>query len=246
MNKRLSTIMGIALIVMGVLAVALNVGVPLLGLDTWMWGPWRLWPLAIVGVGLLFVVPPLLYRDKSGLASLFIPGVPTLATGGILLFCSTFTAWGAWAWLWPLEVIALGLGLLLAAIFMRVIWLLIPAIIIGANGLLFLFCSITGLWEVWAALWTIEPLSLGIAFLIIHARRQIQGLRIAGLILCGIAGLGLVGMSALLRGYWFINMLGPAALILVGLGMMFWKPKSSAPPVDAEAEAEANLDGEDN
>jgi len=232
MNKRFSTIVGIALIVMGLLAVALNVGVPLLGLDIWMWGPWRLWPLAVVGVGLLFVAPPLLFREKTGLAGLLIPGVPVLTTGGILLFCSLFNAWEAWAWLWPLEIIALGVGFLLAAIFMRVIWLLIPAAIIGANGLLFLFCTITGLWGIWGALWTIEPLSLGIAFLIIHARRNIPGLRIAGLILCGFASVGLVGMSAILRGYWFINMLGPVALMLVGAGLLFWRPKSGTAAVE--------------
>jgi len=244
MNKRYSRIVGIALILMGLLAVALNVGVPLLGLNTFMWGPWRLWPLAIVGMGLLFVVPPLLLRERSGLAGLFIPGLPVLTTGCILLFCSLFNAWGAWAWLWPLEVIALGVGFLLMAIFMKVIWLLIPAIIIGANGLLFLFCSITGLWGIWGALWTIEPLSLGIAFLIIHARKNIQGLRIAGLILCGFAAVGLVWMSAILRGYWFINMLGPVMLMLVGAGLIFWRPKSKHESLPIEDDLEDDMEEE--
>jgi hypothetical protein len=93
------------------------------------------------------VLPPLAVRGKRGLGALFIPGMPTLATGLILLLASVFRRWDVWAWLWPLEVLALAAGFLVAAIYTRVIELVIPAIIIGLNRLLLQFCTVTGLWE---------------------------------------------------------------------------------------------------
>lgn len=222
MNNKFSVLVGVSLILMGLLALAFTLVTPLLGFDVWRWGPWRLWPLIVVCVGLLFVLPPLLVRGRRGLGGLFIPGVPILVTGGILLFCSVFDAWGAWAWLWPLEVLAVAVAFALAAITMRVIWLLIPAFIVGANGLLLQFCAVTGLWVVWAALWTIEPLSLGLSFLLIGAVKRIGGLLLAGAILCGLAGMGLVGMTAILSGWWLLNLLGPILLVLVGVAVLVW------------------------
>lgn len=220
MNKKLGVIVGALLILGGAVALIGNFTAHLLDLSLALWAPWRLWPMAVIGIGLFLTLLPFLRPEKRGLGSLFIPGLPLLTTGGILLFSSMFNAWGAWAYLWPLEVIALGAGFLGAAVFMRVIWLLIPAFVIGANGLLLLFCAVTGFWEIWAALWTIEPLSLGLAFLVIQARKKNQGLLIAGLILAGTAAVGLIGMSAILRGNLVINLLGPAVLVLVGLGLL--------------------------
>jgi hypothetical protein len=158
-NKRLSILAGVVLITVGVMAMGCNVAALLLGVDGWGWEVWRLWPLAVVCSGLLFVVPPLLVRGKRGLGALFIPGVPILTTGSILLFASVFDAWRAWAWLWPLEVLAVAAGLLLAGIYMvGALWLLVPATIIGANGLLLQFCAITGWWGVWRVLWRLNPL----------------------------------------------------------------------------------------
>jgi hypothetical protein len=217
MGKRFSVFVGILLILVGGLSLAFNLVVPVLGLSVWRWGVWRLWPLIVVSAGLLFVVPPFLVRGKRGLGGLFIPGMPILTTGGILLFCSFFNAWEAWEWLWPLEVLAVALAFIFAAIYMRVIWLLIPALIVGANGLLLQLCAATGFWEVWAALWTIEPLSVGLSFLIISARKRSAGLLVAGLILCGLAAMGLMGMSALFPGWLLLNLTGPAILVAVGL-----------------------------
>jgi hypothetical protein len=136
--------------------------------------------------------------------------------------------WGAWSWLWPLEVLSVALAFMLAALHMRVIWLMIPAIIIGANGLLFQFCAITGLWQVWAVMWTIEPLSVGMALLLVGARKRRSGLMMAGVLLCGIGGVGLLGMSAvvstrwLMPGWqWLFRVAGPATLIVVGALLLF-------------------------
>jgi hypothetical protein len=190
------------------------------GASVWMWGAWRLWPLLVVAGGLLFVVSPLLARGRRGLGGLFIPGVPILTTGAILLYASVLDAWHAWEWLWPLEILAIAMGFLLASIYMRSIWLLFPAIVVGANGALLQFCALTGLWESWAVLWPAEPLAVGLAFLIVNLRRRSRGLFIAGLIMCVIAAMGLIGMTAVFPRWVLINALGPAVLLLVGLLML--------------------------
>jgi hypothetical protein len=228
MSKRFSILAGSVLVLTGGLAMACTLAASGLGLGVWSWGPWRLWPLVVVCAGLCFVAPPLLVRGKRGLGSLFIPGVPVLTTGGILLFCSVFDAWGAWAWLWPQEVLAVALGFLFAAIGMRVTWLLIPAIVIGANGLLFQFCAFTDWWEVWAVLWTIEPLSIGLALLAANIKRRSAGLLAAGLVMCALAGLGfleslvIVTLSAIFPVWWLWRWVGPVTLILAGLALLVW------------------------
>jgi len=235
MNRRFSILVGIILILMGGLSLAFNLVVPALGTNVWYWGGWQLWPLVLVGGGLLFVLSPFLARGKRGLGGLFIPGLPILTTGGILFFVNLFDAWEAWEWLWPLQVLALALGFLFAAIYMRSIWLLIPAIIIGANGALFQFCAVTGLWDVWAVLWTIEPLAVGLSFLVVSAGKRSVGLFIAGLILCGLGGIGLMGMTAIfsvgtfLPGLWAINLAGPIIFILVGLLLVVWNVVRRSP-----------------
>ena len=220
MNRRFSLLIGIAFILIGLLSLAFTLVMPMLGLGVWMWAAWRLWPLVVVAAGLLFVISPLLVRGRRGLGGLFIPGVPVLATGAILLYASVFDAWHAWEWLWPLEVLAVAMGFLLASIYMRSIWLLFPAILVGANGALFLFCALTGLWESWAVLWTIEPLSLGLAFLVVNLKQRSKGLFIAGVIMCVVAALGLIGMTAVFPYWVLVNVLGPAILLFVGVLML--------------------------
>ena len=245
MNKQtttsLSALTGIILIAMGLLATALTAGMPLLGLRMWsIFEIWRYWPLTVISLGLGFALPPFLYRDRRGLGGLFIPGVPILATGGILLFTSVLNWWSAWSWLWPLEVLAVAAGFALAAVHMRVIWLWIPAIIIGANGLLCQFCAITGLWEVWAAMWTIEPLSVGLSLLLIGARQRRPGLLLAGLILCSLSGFGLMGMLSILSAswvwsgwWWALRLFGPVTLILAGILLLAWGLAHRAAPFKA-------------
>jgi hypothetical protein len=223
MNRQFSLLAGIILILMGILALMFTLPMPMLGLDVWRWGAWRLWPLAVVSVSAFFVLTPLLVRGRRALGALFIPGMPVLTTGAILLFASVFDLWGAWEWLWPLEVLALAQGFLFATIYTRVIWLAIPAIIIGANGLVLQFCALTGLWEAWAVLWLVEPLSVGLSLLVISAMRRWFGLFVAGLIVCGLAGLGLVGMTAILSEWWPVSLLGSGVLILAGFLLLLWE-----------------------
>jgi hypothetical protein len=217
-QKRFSVVLGLMLIVLGGISLAANLVGPLFGWGMFWWVPWRIWPLVVVALGLMFVLTPFLVKRRTGWGGMFIPGVPILATGAILLFTSVFDAWGAWAWLWPVEVWSLALGFVVAALYMHNIWLMIPAIIIGANGLLFQFCALTGWWSVWAVLWAIEPLSVGVALLVVNTAKRRRGLLIGGLVLCGIAAISMIGMTAILPEWWVLNLLGPA--LLVGTGFL--------------------------
>jgi hypothetical protein len=222
MNKRFSLWAGVALLLLGAIALASNIGVYLFGPDLWRL-PWRFWPLVVLALGLLLVLSPLLGRRRRGLGALFIPGMPILATGGILLFTSVFDAWSAWSWLWPLELLSTALGLLFAAIYTRALWLLIPAIIIGANGFLFQFCAVTGWWDVWAVLWTIEPLSVGLGLLLFGLRKRSTGLLVAATAFLGLGGVSLIGMTTIVSlraawsGSWLLNLLPPFTIMAAGL-----------------------------
>ena len=223
MNRQLSTVFGIALIMVGVLTLVSALAGPVFGLRVW-----QLWPLLVVGAGALFVLPPLLVRGKPGLGGLFIPGMPVLTTGMILLFASLFRAWNVWAWLWPQEILALALGFLFAAIYMRNIWLLVPAIILGANGVLMQFCALTGFWRVWAVLWVTEPLSVGLALLAVNVKRRSAGLLVAGVTLCALAVVGavesiaIVSLSAIFPVWRLWRWVGPVTFILAGVGLLVW------------------------
>jgi hypothetical protein len=230
MNKPLSIMTGMVLIFVGMLTMVFSLVGPVFGFRGW-----QLWPLSVVMAGLLFVVPPLLVRGRHGLGALFIPGIPVLTTGTILLFASVFRHWDVWAWLWPLEVLSVALGFLFAAVYMRVIWLLIPAIVVGLNGLLLQFCAITGFWEVWAVLWTVEPLSVGLALLAVNVKQRSARLLAAGITMCGLAGVGfveslvIVFLSAVFPVWWLWKWVGPITLVLVGGGLLIWSVTRRSP-----------------
>lgn len=228
MNRRLAVLAGLMLVVMGGMALLTNVLMPLLGLRMVWWSIGRMWPLAIMGLGTAFVLPPLLTPRRRGLGGLFIPGMPVLMTGALLFLSSLTGWWGLWARFWPMMLLSVAAGFLLAAWHMRVIWLLIPAFVVGANGLLFQFCAITGLWQVWAVMWTIEPLAVGLALLLIDAAKRQRGVTLAGLILCSIAGFAMVGMmtvlslSTVISVWWWFRLPGPALIILAGILLVLW------------------------
>lgn len=221
MNRRWLILVGVGCILMGCLGLFATQLAPVVGLDFWRWGPWRLWPLFVIGPGLGLATVALVAR-RRGWATLFIPALPILATGSILMVSSLFGYWDIWAWLWPVEVLALALGFLLAALRMRSVWLAAPAIIIGLNGIVFQFCAVTGLWEAWAVLWAVEPLAVGLALLVPGAVRRSGGLVTAGLILCGLAGLSVMGMTMILSGFWWLNTLGAGFLIILGFLILIW------------------------
>jgi len=177
------------MLIAGVTLVAVG-AISLLGNIFFSTQAWRIWPIVIVLAGLGLTAPGFFGLSRRGLGSFFIPGIPVLTTGGILLYASLTKNWGIWAEAWPLEILALALGFALSAIFMRVAALAIPAFIIGLNGLLLGFCAITGLWQAWAILWPIEPLSVGLGLLVLGIANKSAGVKLAATILFSIAGMG--------------------------------------------------------
>ena len=209
-KRSLSLVFGLALVAIGILS--------LLGNTLLATQAWRLWPLTVVIAGIALTIPGFFGLMHRGLGSFFIPGVLVLTTGGILLFASLFDRWNVWGIAWPLEVLGLALGFALAALFMRVAGLAIPAAIIGANGLILAFCNLTGLWSAWAILWPIEPLAIGLGLLIVGVLNRSPGAKLAGLILTGIAGAGffIASFISVLNGT-LLRFAAPGMLILSGL-----------------------------
>ena len=211
-----SALIGLAFVAIGIITLFGNSILPLFGVIGF--GLARFWPVAVIALGLTAVAAPFL-TQKRGLAGLFIPGVPVLTTGIILLFASLFNYWSIWSWAWPLELIALSIGFSLAAVGLKVRPLFIPAIIVGINGLLMLFSSVTGWWEAWSILWTVEPLAVGLALLFTGFITEQEGMRRAGWILCLVAGGGMVLMTTVLASISF-NLIGAVMMIALGGGLL--------------------------
>lgn len=183
-NKKntFTLVSGLTLIIIGAVTMAGNY---YLGTKAW-----KLWPMIIVLAGIGLTVPGFFGFSRTGFGSFFIPGLPVLTTGGILLYTSVTGNWDFWAVAWVFEVIALALGFAMASIFMRVGGLAVPASIVGVNGLIFAFCAFTGLWKAWAILWPAEILSVGIGLLILGIVNRQAETRQAASILFSIAGAG--------------------------------------------------------
>jgi len=226
MEKKASLFIGIFLLVLGVLALAGNLLLSARGLA--FIGSFTLWPLLVVAAGLLFVMPPFFFRRIRGLSGMAVPGLPVLTTGAILLACTLSGNWSLWAKLWPLEVIAIGLAFVFMTIWMRLIWLLIPAFLVGFTGLVLQFCAATGLWASWAVLWVVEPLALGLALLIIGLVKHYHTLAIVGGGFCAFAGLGVAASSFFAASdSWLLNLIGPGFVLAMGVLILFlgfWRP----------------------
>jgi len=233
-DRTISLILGLGLVGIGAISLAGNLFLQL--------EAWRLWPVLVVLLGLGLTAPGLWGLKRPGFGSFFIPGIPLLATGLILMASSLLNRPGVWAAAWPLEVLALALGFCLAAIFMRVPALAIPAIIIGTNGLLLAFCNLTGLWQAWALLWPAEPLSVGLGLLVLAFFNKSHGTRVAAVVLFFVAGGGFLVMSffSMFNGT-ILRFAAPFMLILTGIlvaGLSFFKQGAAPLPSQPETVTE--------
>jgi hypothetical protein len=208
---------------------------------------WQIWPIVVVLIGLGLTAPGFLGLSRPGFGGFFIPGIPVLITGGILMFASLTNNWGIWAVAWPLVVLALSLGFILAGFFMRVPALAIPAAIIGVNGLVLGFCAVTGMWQAWAILWPIEPLSVGIGLLILGIANRSQGVKLAAIILFSVAGGGFFITSFFsMFNETILRFAVPGMLIITGtliiISFLLRQPTvEMASPVEQAAEAEQTI-----
>ena len=152
MNNVFSVLVGVVLVSIGLLVLAANLILPAFGIRLYWIEPWRYWPLLVLGVGCFLTALALMSIRRRGFGVIFIPALPVLTTGGLLLFSSIFNLWWVWEFAWSLIVVSLALGFILAALASRIVWLGIPAILIGLNGLALAFCAFTGWWSAWSVL----------------------------------------------------------------------------------------------
>ncbi len=123
--------------------------------------------------------------------------------------------------LWPLFVLFAGLAFWAPILLSwkerrRQAGLAMPGMILTVNGLILLYQSLTGDWDSWAYLWTMEPIAVALGLLTIYfLGHQDKGLLVAASIVGGI-GLFFFVIFASAFGGW-LRYLIPLALILIGL-----------------------------
>lgn len=236
-----STLIGLALVLVGALLLAGNLLAATIGFRIPWFKIWRFWPALIISMGLLLTAVPVLFRKNRGLGALYIPGIPILVTGGILFLASTLDNWNIWSFAWPLEVLAVALGFLFAALSTGLIGLGVPAIFIGLNGLVLQFCAITGFWGAWSFLWAIEPLAIGLVLLMFSLKYNSRPTMIVGISFCAFAAVAAISMMALtFTGWWAFRYIGPLMLVAGGVMILVlgvFKPPKRDPSLAGEVSA---------
>jgi hypothetical protein len=214
MTRIFSLTFGIALVAVGGLLLGFNFLVPALGLA--FVGLLKLWPLILVAVSMVLILPPVLAPQHKGLGAMFIPGLPILAVSGIALLAN-FWKLNAWAIYWPQIILALALGFILAAMYLKVIWLIVPAFIIGFVGAALQFSTLTQFWQVWSVAWSVVPLAIGLSLAIIGLTRRSVGLILIGLFICGTISCFTLGLATVITGSSFgLNVVIGAGLLVSG------------------------------
>jgi len=135
MPNRGTLYVSLLLIAAGLYLLLINLAEPLLGLG---WP--HLWPGFLALAALAFYLPVFVWWERRyALSGLAVPGT-ILTVNALIFFYNALTGdWDAWAYLWSLEPLAVGLGLFLT-------WLIGPrngAVLTGAAAVgsvgLFLF-----------------------------------------------------------------------------------------------------------
>lgn len=223
MQRSFSVLSGLCLVLLGGLFLMGNLIFPIFGIDLRWFQVWRLWPLFVVGLGLWLLAMTAFALKRRGFGALFIPALPVLTVGAILLFASVTNFYSIWVFAWPLVILSLALGFVLAALAMRLVWLGIPAIILGVNGAMLAFCAWTGMWSSWAVLWPIEPAAVGLVLLLVGAKVRSWVVAAVGLMFFEGAWLGvLASVGARLMGVWAFRLIGPMLLITAGAALLAW------------------------
>ncbi|MBN1440305.1 MAG: hypothetical protein JW929_12935 [Anaerolineales bacterium] len=216
MNQKVSTMIGTILILLGGLFLLVNAAFQAAGF--WIW---RTWPLFIVGGGAMFMLVPLFYRAQTWTGVFFIPGTLILAAGLLLLFSSIGRQWDIWSWGWSLIVVALAAGLVLAARTTRILWMGVPAILLGATGLILLYCAVTGNWSDWVWLWGFEVAAVGGMILAIGCLAKNLIVRTVGWAFVGFGAFAATAMMALTgRNSQTMYFLSAAVLIVGGIALI--------------------------
>ena len=227
MNRSNSLIAGSVLIALGALALFLSLS----GINLWTVS-WRWWPTIIIGFGAVLALLPIFIR-RRWMGLIYIIAAPIIATGIMLLISMTSGQWFLWARWWPIGLLSTALGFAIAALYAHEAWLMVPAIVIGVNGGIFLFNMLAGQWYLWKVLWILEPLSLGLALLFVGVVKH-SGVTFGfGAALSVLSALLAAMMTPIFRDTaQFSGSLGALTLMVVGGALLLWNvrrtPKSTA------------------
>ncbi len=223
MNRQFSVLVGLMLIALGALTLLSNFTLMVFGFDLARYVGGLVWSPFVIALGLLFVVTPLLNRGQPGMGGFFIPGMPILATGVVMLLATIMPWWHIWARLWPMVILGLAAGFICMALYVHNIWIVVPAIFIGLNGLVLQFCALTGWWSAWAMLWAVEPLAVGFTLLLTARQTRSTAVFVVGLVFCAFSGTALTGMLLLTTGLWrLMGVVSAAGLMMLGLALVGW------------------------
>ncbi len=96
-----------------------------------------------------------------------------LIVNSLAIIIAGITGWEVFNSAWPMELFLAACILSGVMASTRSIWLMIPVGIISGNGLLFLYCTVTGFWHQWNFLWVFEVwLLFGVIWWTIKAGNQ--------------------------------------------------------------------------
>jgi hypothetical protein len=159
-------------------------------------------------------------------------GILLVVLGAFFLTAQITNSWDlpfglrlGWGGLWPVLILIVGMAFWLP-IFLwwerkdQLAGLAVPGTIILVNGLILLYQNTTRDWQSWSYVWALEPVAVALGLLALYflAGRP-RGLLIAVLIVGGIGMFFFVIFGAIFGGV--IGLLGPLALIVIGLLIIF-------------------------
>lgn len=151
--KKKTLVPGIVLIVLGIIFLLPN-------FTSLRWR--EIWALFVLAPGIWLFVLYAGDREKYGL---LMPASVITVCGAILLYCS-LTDWSAMEDLWPLFIMAPGLGFVLMYLLgKKEPGLLVPAVVLLGLGLLFLVN-----WDLHGFFWPVILIGIGL-FLLLRRRR---------------------------------------------------------------------------
>jgi hypothetical protein len=203
---------------------------------------WRWWPAVIIAFGALIALLPVFIRQRW-MGLLYVIAAPLVAIGIMLLISMTSGQWFWWVRWWPIGVLSVALGFALAAIYAREVWLLVPAIFLGVNGGLFLFNMWYGQWYLWKVLWIVQPLSLGLALLLVGVVKH-SGVTLGFGIAFSVMS---IFFSALMTPIFYdtaqlTGSMGALTLVATGLALLLWNVRRT-PKITALTSSAGNDTG---
>jgi hypothetical protein len=153
-------------------------------------------------------------------------GILFMFTQGIGAGLRTLGVRFGWGQMWPFLILFVGFAFWLPLALWweqrhKIAGLVIPATLVTANGLILLYQNLAHDWQSWAYVWTLEPLSVGVGLALLYLlTNRDRGLLTAAAIVSGV-GLFLLVIFASAFGGTLLRILGPAALILIGILIVY-------------------------